>query len=244
MSPKHSAQRMEKEDGVKDEARAHAIYDRMVRAMRNATSLSFESDYRWTTTSGQELDHSSYRLWVKKPSYARLEVTKGSESKAVLVGDGEQFWSYWPNGRPLFPSENTKEYEKTRLRSYMKERVPADRYSIAHQTAKFGTGMHMLIIEPSLLHGFVDPMQPYLDGVSGKGTGRVGQEDCDVIEASFMRGQRCRYLWLSKRDSLPRKLRQVVRLAEQDQITEELWSKVRLSEEIPSDKFTWKPPGD
>jgi hypothetical protein len=58
-----------------------------------------------------------------------------------------------------------------------------------------------------------------------------------------MNHQRSWYLWLSPKDYLPRKLKQVVRVS-YDIITEELWSEVTINADIPTEKFIWKPPED
>ena len=58
-------------------------------------------------------------------------------------------------------------------------------------------------------------------------------EECDVIEISFMRAQRTRYLWLSRQDHLPRKLKEIVRGAE-TRVTVEEWSNVTVNAEIPA----------
>jgi peroxiredoxin len=76
------------------------------------------------------------------------------------------------------------------------------------------------------------------------GTEKIGDEECDVIEVIILKGQRCRYLWLSRSNHLPRKLKEVIRLANRDSITQEVWSKVTINAEIPMDKFVWKPPED
>ena len=71
--------------------------------------------------------------------------------------------------------------------------------------------MSMPIIDPSTFHGYTDSLQPYLEYVKGLGEEKVGDEDCDKIELSIMKHQRSWYLWLSKNDHLPRKLKQIVR---------------------------------
>jgi peroxiredoxin len=58
---------------------------------------------------------------------------------------------------------------------------------------------------------------------------------------SFMKHQRSWELWLSKRDHLPRKLRQVVRVSF-DIIAEETWSNVTINADISNDRFVWSPP--
>jgi peroxiredoxin len=53
--------------------------------------------------------------------------------------------------------------------------------------------------------------------------------------------QRSSYLWLSKRDHLPRKLKEVVRVTS-DIVTHEEWSSVTVDREIPEGMFAWTPP--
>lgn len=225
----------------KDEPPAHTLYDKMIEAMRYAETIYYESEYQWET-KGNELGHSTYRLWMKKPNHARLEAAShDGRSKGILVGDGEYFWIYWPTGRPWFAGEDSIEYAKTCSTSYMKKRTPVGHHSIAHQTNLLGTGMSMTIIEPSIFHGYNDPMEPYLDGVRSMGIEKVDKEECDVIEVSFMDHQRSRYLYLSKRDHLPRKLKEVVRAA-RDVTKHELWANVTINREMPMDKFAWEPP--
>jgi hypothetical protein len=70
----------------------------------------------------------------------------------------------------------------------------------------------------------------------------VADQECDVIEVSFMKRQRFWCLWISKQDHLPRKLKQIVRLARGDGIGLEDWSEVTINAEIPQEKFAWSPP--
>jgi len=231
----------------KDEPEAHGLYDQMVETMRKAESLSYESDYRWESSRSGELGHCTYTVWLKKPNYFRLEAARDDQVRGILVGDGERLWIHWPNGRPQwgweYEGERAKEYERTRLISYMTQQTPVGRHSIGHQTSRLGAGMSMTIIDPSTFHGYTDSLQAYLDGVRSLGTERIGDEDCEGIEVSFMKHQRSWYLWLSKRDHLPRKLREVVRVS-YDIITHEHWSNVTINGEIPDEKFAWKPPAD
>ncbi len=92
-----------------------------------------------------------------------------------------------------------------------------------------------------MFHGYTDSLQPYLDGVRSTGIEKVDGVECDVIEVSMMNHQRSWYLWLSRNDHLPRKLKQVVRVT-YDIITHEVWSDVAVNAEIPDDKFAWSPP--
>ena len=99
------------------------------------------------------------------------------------------------------------------MTSYMTKRASQARHSIAHETGTLGAGMSMTILDLSTFHGYTDSLQPYLDGVCHSGTEAVGEEECDVIEVSFMKHQRSWYLWLSRKDHLPRKLKEVVRVS-------------------------------
>ena len=112
----------------------------MVKTMRDAKSLSWTSQYRWTGENGVELGHCSYDAKLKKPKQFRVDTTRADGKKGgVLIGDGRDMWIHWPNGSPFFSTE-----------------------------------------------------------------------ECDIIVGSFMKGQRTWELWLSKRDHLPRYLKQVV----------------------------------
>jgi hypothetical protein len=58
-----------------------------------------------------------------------------------------------------------------------------------------------------------------------------------------MKHQRSWYLWLSRRDHLPRKMKEIVRVSYDLVITEE-WSSIHLDGEIADSMFVWKPPKD
>ncbi len=101
--------------------------------------------------------------------------------------------------------------------------------------------MSMTILDPSMFHGYTDSLQPYVDGVMGMGEEKVGDEECDVVEVSIMKHQRSWYLWLSRKDHLPRKLKEVVR-ASQEIVAQEVWSDIVINGDIPAEKFVWSPP--
>jgi outer membrane lipoprotein-sorting protein len=216
--------------------------------MRKATTLSWVSDYRWEAR-GETLGHATYRIWLKKPNYARLEASPlgDSQPSGILVGDGDYFWIYWPKEKPRYGWEMqgkyAEDYEKYRHTFYMKQRTPVGKHSIAHSAGDLGAGIAMTIIDPSTFHGYTDSLQPYLDGVRSVGVEQAGGEKCDVIEVSFMKYQRSWKLWLARKDHLPRKLTQVVRVS--NPITsEESWSDVTINADIPNDRFVWSaPPG-
>jgi outer membrane lipoprotein-sorting protein len=238
-----SAEKDQSSDTVfQDEPAAHALYDKMIETMRKAQSLSYESDYSFgrEDTKGQQC---TYRIWMQKPNYFRVEtVSKKGEKGGILIGDGDYLWIYWPNGRPRWHYEDFETHKKTSSEVYMKKRTPIGRHSIGHEVCELGAGMSMPIIDPSTFHGYTDSLQRYIEGVRGLGTEKVGDEKCDVIEVSIMKGQRRWYLWLSRKDHLPRKLKQRIRTSQDDIVTDETWSKVTLDAAIPTQKFAWKPP--
>ena len=224
-----------------DEPAARALYEKMIETMRNAETLSYKSEYMWET-KGEEIGRCTYTIWMKKPNYFLVETinSRGKEC-GTLVGDGDYLWIYWHGDRPFFSIEDRESYEKTRSNVYMKEATPLGKHSIGHKTGPLGAGMAMPIIDPSTFHGYTDSLQPYIDWIRGIGKEKLGDEECDVIEVSFMKHQRSWYLWLSRQNHLPWKLKQVVRVAN-DIIMHEQWSQVTINAEIPMEKFAWTPP--
>jgi outer membrane lipoprotein-sorting protein len=228
-----------------DDPAARGLYKQMLEAMRNAKSLSYVSHYQ-LEAKGKLLTGCTYRAWLKKPNYFRIETESASKEKCgTLIGDGKTLWIHWPQGRPQFSYgfeyDEPKADRETRKTSYMKKPAPPGGHSIGHETGILGAGLGMPVLDPSTFHGYTDSLQAYLDGVKSLGTEKVGDEDCDKIEVSIMKHQRSWYLWLSKRDHLPRKLKQVVRVS-YDIVMHEEWSSVTLNAEIPDTMFVWKPP--
>lgn len=227
-----------------DEPEAHALYEQMVRTMRKADSLSYVSHYRWEA-KGRVLGDCTYRAWLKKPNQFRVETESAARGEGgTLVGDGKYLWIFWPQGRPRYSTPDDENYEKneaTRQTSYMKKRTRQGAHSIGHEVGLLGAGMCMTILDPSTFHGYTDTLQTYIEGVRGLGEEKIADEECEKIEVSIMKGQRSWYLWLSKRDHLPRKLKQIVRVS-YDIVTHEEWSSVTLNADIPESKFVWKPP--
>jgi outer membrane lipoprotein-sorting protein len=220
-----------------DDPAAHGLYNQMIEAMRKANSLSYACRH---AVRGEDntLYSDVYRVWLKKPNYFRVEgeVDKGG---GILIGDGKNLWVYWPKGRPAAPTEDKDVYEKTRLNSFMTKPAPLGGHSIAHETGPIGVAKP--IIDPSTFFGYMDLSQRYLDGVKSLGSEQVGSEDCDKIEVSIMKHQRSWYVWLSKSDHLPRKLKQIVRVS-YDFVMEEQWFELAVNADIPDTMFAWKPP--
>jgi outer membrane lipoprotein-sorting protein len=239
----------------KDEPAARALYKQMVKAMRKADSLSYVSRYGMEGKDGYK-SGCIYRAWLKKPNYFRVEVggvdgdtgdaksrpIEAGGGRGVLIGDGSLMWIYWPNGRYKHEWEDAKDFAKTRLTTYIKKSALPGGHSIGHEVCYLGA-MSMPVIDPSTFHGYTDSLQEYVDGITGLGSEKVGDEDCDKIEVSIMKHQRSWYLCLSQRDHLPRKMREIVRVSFDLVITED-WSSVIVNGEIPDKMFVWRPPKD
>jgi len=216
---------------------AYAMYDKMVEVMRKADSLYWESAWQMEV-GGKIVLSCGYTIWLKKPNYFRVETQRTKDQKGgTLIGDGDYGWMYWPKELSPARQENL-EYEV-----YRKIRTRLGLHSIGHQVAYLKVRLGLLPIDPSTFHGYTDSLQPYIDGVRRVGVEKMGGELCEIIEVSLMKRQRSKYLWLSRQDHLPRKIRDVVRLS-QDVIQREVWSNVTLNAEIPSEKFVWTPPAN
>jgi len=221
----------------RDEPSARALYEEMIETMRQAETLSYTSEYSRRIGIG-----NTYTIWMKKPNYFLVETLDGQGEKGgTLVGDGNDLWIYWPGDCPLIDSsQNRYSYEKTRSKLYIREATPIGRHSIGHKMHLLRAGVRT-IIDPSIFHGYTDSLQPYLDGARNRGSEKIEGLDCDVIEVSFMKRQRIWFLWLSRQDHLPRKLKEVVRV-NRDLVSVEHWSQVTINAEIPDEKFAWLPP--
>jgi outer membrane lipoprotein-sorting protein len=225
---------------VKDEPAAHALYDRMFETMRSAKSLSYEYSY-----SGPGEKPRRYLIWLKKPNYFRVEAFDGQGWRSgTLVGDGNNLWVYWPGDCPLIDPEDKEVPRESRSSRYVTRPTGLGRHSIGHVVPDLGRGMGMPIVDPSTFHGYTDSLQPYIDGVAGRGTDRIGREKCDVIEVSIMNAQRTWYFWLSQEDHLPRRIKQIIRGAWGNGVDVEDWSHVAIDAEIAPQKFVWSPPAD
>ncbi|MEO2089741.1 MAG: redoxin domain-containing protein [Gemmataceae bacterium] len=227
---------------VKDEPAARAVWEKLLDTMKKADSLSYTSAYKWQA-GDRVIGEAEYRVRLKKPGFARVEGLRGKEKETagVLVGDGERFWLYWPDGRPFFSVEDQAEHEKTRTNSYMRFDLTADQFSISHRVPMLGAGGNMLALQPAYFFGYLESLHPLIDGVRGRGTETVGGEVCDVIEVGYVKGQRSRTIWVSQKDHLPRRLTEEVRV-KQTIIMEERWSDVSVNGKLDDAQFKWTPP--
>ena len=220
---------------------ALTIYRLMHTTLREARSLSYESEYVWET-GGRGIGRSTYRMWLKKPNYARLESRSADGARTgILVLDGRAMWIYWPEGRPYIHESDSAANAQDGMRSYLCKDASNVPHSIARETSVLGTGMSMTILDPSIFHGRADLLDALLESVRYAGSGNVDGEVCDVIEASYLRGQRTRVFWISRRDHLPRKLEETVRVT-RDITVREHWRNVAVNAKIAKELFTWKPP--
>jgi peroxiredoxin len=226
----------------KNEPQARALYDQMIEALRQPQSLTYKSDYRWEAR-GKEIGHCTYTVWLQKPNQFRVEgATANGRHSATLVGDGQTQWLFWSGDRPIFSTDDREKYNETRSNVYMKKPAPPGGHSIGRETSALGVGMNMPILDPSTFFGYTDSfLQRYVDGVMGIGKEKIGDEECDGIEVSITKHQRSRYLWLSPKDHLPRKLKEVLRVA-QDFVVNEVWSDIVINQPIAAEKFVWTPP--
>jgi peroxiredoxin/outer membrane lipoprotein-sorting protein len=230
----------EKPAPVKDEPAARAVFEKLLETMQKADTLAYDTAHRWQA-GGKVIGDAQYRVRLKKPGFARVEGLRGKEVAGVLVGDGERFWLYWPNGRPLFSTEDPAQHAKSRLNRYMREDLTSDQFSISHRVPLLGAGGGMPVLQPAYFFGYRESLHPLIDGVKGHGTEVLDGEECDVIEVAYLKGQRSRTLWVSRRDHLPRRLKEEVRVS-QTITAEERWSNVCVNGRLYDDQFQWSPP--
>jgi outer membrane lipoprotein-sorting protein len=227
---------------------ANALYDKMIETMQKAESLSYKSNYRFV--AGEEIyaDYV-YTVWMKKPNHFRIEAIHNNDgtNAGTLIGDGEYLWICWSGERPSFSLKDRlgKSGKENRSNVYMKEPMPTSKESIRSKaTDKFSAGPYIPVIDPSTFHGYGYTLakKPQIHDIKNKGTDKVRDIECDVIEVSFKISRQTWQFWLAKSDHLPRKLKRVTIKDEGDGVIEEQWSDVIVNAEIAADKFTWSPP--
>ncbi len=161
----------------------------------------------------------------------------------TLVCDGNNLWIYWDGNRPFLTVDDANGYAKTKSNVYVRWPARPGDLSVGHEITRLGISWYSAILDPSLFLGHPEMAHASLDGVRARGADREGGEDCDVIEASYDRARRVRYYWVSRKDCLPRKIKEVTRQTETRVIVER-WSDVALNPELPPQRFTWSPPAD
>lgn len=224
---------------VKDEPAARAMYDAMIEAIQRAERLSYTS-----FCSGPDGRLSIYAVRQEKPDRFSLNVVNGMTSKSTtFLGDGNDVWTYWTGDRPYLTIDDDQSHDEAASDVYIRKAATAGPSDAAREIALFGRAWYGLLLDPDIFHGHADRLEPYIDGVRSRGTNKAGGELCDVIEVSYMQAQRTRFFWLSREDHLPRRIKEVTRLAEPRVMVEE-WSDVTVNPEIAPQKFTWTPPED
>jgi len=222
---------------VKDEPQARALYDAMTKAMRESKSLSYTA-----VSSGPDGRATIYDIFLRKPHAWRTEVSNHlTERTTILVGKSGTLWIYWSGNRSVWQIDTADSHQKTRSNAYIEKCISVAGCSIRSEIASLGMTWSNLILDPSLFHGNPDPYAAFIDGIRSQGTEAVGRDVCDVIEISFMKAQRTRYIWLSRQDHLPRKIKEINRLAD-SHVTVVQWSDVKLNPRIPPALLTWSPP--
>ena len=221
---------------VKDEPTAHALYDRMIEAMQEANTLSYTCQY-----SRPERRAQHYNIRLKKPNQCRVEaINAHGKLRGTLVGDGNDFWAFWPGVCPELDPEDTNVPREKWTKLYMTNTM-VQGHSIAHQLRPIGG--HMPFINPSSFYGYSDALQPFIDGVAYRGTHTLRGEPCDIIEVSIMSAKRTWFIWLSQKDHLPRRIKQIFRFIINIVGVEE-WLDVQVNSPMESSQFAWSPPDD
>jgi peroxiredoxin len=123
----------------------------------------------------------------------------------------------------------------------MRKAAAAGSHSIGSETNVLGTGMSAPILDPSIFHGLADPMEPFLDGVRSIGISTVDGETCDIVLSEYEQRRRSRAFWIARRDRLPRRLVETVRL-DREIVKREHWRAVSVNAAVPDDLFSWRPP--
>ncbi len=222
---------------VRDQPEARALYQAMIGALQGAESLSYTA-----VCGGPDGRSSLYKICLKKPHSFRLEITNDALTDKVttLVCNGRQLWVYWSGTRPFWGIDHVAS-PPTRVNAFISKEVSPGSGYIREEVARLGLAWSEMILDPSVFSGYADSLGPYIDGIRARGSDEVGDEACEVIEIDFMQAQQVLYLWLSKRDHLPRKAKRIIRLAD-DRVTVEQWSDITVDPQIPPGTFAWPPP--
>ena len=224
---------------VKNEPEARALYNGMMDAIRQAERLSYTS-----ICSGPDARISFYTVRQAKPDRFSVEVVNGMSNKsATVLGDGNDVWTFWSGERPYLTIDDDQSSTEGRSNAYVRRAMPAGPAAIARDIELFGRVFYGLILDPDVFYGHADPLEPYIDGVRSRGRNDVDDVVCDVIEVSYMQAQRARFFWIAREDHLPRRIKEVVRLADIS-VSIESWVKVVVDEAIPAETFVWSPPED
>lgn len=217
----------------------YPLFSDMIQALHNTESMYYETEIDFKSKAYE--DQCKYKVWLKKPNFARIEAYREGELIGTMIGDGENFWFFWPKHRPKMSSEDIASYDLTKYNSYYRLDARPGMHSIWHVVKR--TGGFMMVFQPSYFHKCPNALDTNIDSVIVYGKEKVGDDQCDYIEVSYLDHQRSRYFWLGENDHLPRKIKEIVRVS-YNLINEENWSNLSVNLEIPDSLFVWTPPED
>lgn len=218
-------------------AKIYPFFSNMIQALHDAQSMYYETEVSWTVKDHKS--SSTYKVWLKKPNFARIEGYRKNKLIGTIVGDGENFWFFWEGQRPMRSREDLVQYELTKYNSYYRLDATPGAHSLWHLVSRTGCGK--MASQPSYFHKCPDPLDPDIDSVIIHGKEKIGEETCDYIEISYLDHQRSRYYWLRENDKLPRKIKEITRV-DYDIITEENWRDLAVNIDMPDSLFVWTPP--
>ncbi len=221
---------------VENEPQARALYEAMLEAARRTQTLSYRS-----ICSGPGSEPSACTVRLKKPNFVRVDLTNGMSTRVTTVlADGDRLRIFWSSDRPFLKVDDFARYEQTQSNVYVDMACSPD-IDVLSEMTRLGVAWSNLIWSPRLFFGGADEFEPYIDGIRLRGGNEIHGEACDVIEVSYFKAQRMRHYWLSREDHLPRRIKEIVRLADNHVVVEEWW-RVEIDSSIPNEQFAWSPP--
>lgn len=226
-----------------NEPHARTLYERMIKAMQEAETLSYKSEY-WTGSKEQPYCMTRFQIWLKKPNLLRMEHRFGRGIYQILIGDGERLWVYWPAERLPYANETQADYERTRKQVYYTTQATSGNALFSREFTRW---MRYYIQNPTIFHGYTGTSRYNPEAVRTIGTEHINEENCDVLELRFPNdayrrrfGQQSRLFWISQNDCLPRRIKHVDK-GDPYRRDYEIWADIRVNEEIPDKLFTWIP---
>lgn len=222
---------------VANEPQAHALYEAMVEAAHQAKTLSYHC-----SCDGPDSRMSFFTVHLEKPNRVRIDLNNGMSTKTTtFLADGERLRIFWSGDRPVMKVDDFSRYEGPQADVYVDMAGSPNGDEIVSEMARLGVAWSDLIWSPSVFFRGADEFEPYIDGIGYRGTNHVAGEECDVIEVSYFHAQRTRHYWLSRVDHLPRRIKEIVRLANTHVLAED-WFGVEMDAAIESRQFQWPPP--
>lgn len=226
------------DSNFKDEAKVHKIFDKMVKRIKGAKTLYYESVYWFGVEGTESREKTTYRIWLKKPHFGKMEALVNNRITGTCVVDGKFQWIYWGHKELTFEGESFEKFNNT---TYMQSSIHKGYYLSGRIAQELQAHMAMLTLDPNIFFSGLAHKAEFIDGVRSHGTETVNGETCDIIEVSYLENERSHYYWVSRNDYLPRKVVGVVRM-DVNLISKEIWSNVFVNMDIPDAMFSWNPP--